>query len=120
MIRRPPRSTLFPYTTLFRSGRAPISALLRTARTRADAVGIRGRGRARRAGAPPVRFVSGRGGALLRRSGRRPGRGGDQADAVPTRRPLPDRRCPGAGGGGGKRGLCVRRAEGALRRRAQR
>src|SRR3712207_8275399 len=23
MIRRPPRSTLFPYTTLFRSGRAP-------------------------------------------------------------------------------------------------
>src|SRR3712207_8361300 len=25
MIRRPPRSTLFPYTTLFRSGRAPPS-----------------------------------------------------------------------------------------------
>src|SRR6266404_7022853 len=24
MIRRPPRSTLFPYTTLFRSGRPPI------------------------------------------------------------------------------------------------
>src|SRR5262252_9838344 len=24
MIRRPPRSTLFPYTTLFRSGRRPI------------------------------------------------------------------------------------------------
>src|SRR2546427_7378263 len=24
MIRRPPRSTLFPYTTLFRSGRAPL------------------------------------------------------------------------------------------------
>src|SRR3712207_7445212 len=24
MIRRPPRSTLFPYTTLFRSGSAPI------------------------------------------------------------------------------------------------
>src|SRR3712207_8187242 len=24
MIRRPPRSTLFPYTTLFRSGRKPI------------------------------------------------------------------------------------------------
>src|SRR5256885_7218339 len=33
MIRRPPRSTLFPYTTLFRSH--PIShSLLRTARTR--------------------------------------------------------------------------------------
>src|SRR3712207_6952812 len=25
MIRRPPRSTLFPYTTLFRSGRAPVA-----------------------------------------------------------------------------------------------
>src|SRR6266496_4996637 len=25
MIRRPPRSTLFPYTTLFRSGRRPLS-----------------------------------------------------------------------------------------------
>src|SRR5258708_24531888 len=24
MIRRPPRSTLFPYTTLFRSGRRPV------------------------------------------------------------------------------------------------
>src|SRR3712207_8919873 len=27
MIRRPPRSTLFPYTTLFRSRRRPLSAL---------------------------------------------------------------------------------------------
>src|SRR3712207_7641948 len=26
MIRRPPRSTLFPYTTLFRSGRALVAA----------------------------------------------------------------------------------------------
>src|SRR3712207_7843447 len=26
MIRRPPRSTLFPYTTLFRSARAPVPA----------------------------------------------------------------------------------------------
>src|SRR2546425_10725733 len=34
MIRRPPRSTLFPYTTLFRSGRA----------TRADDFGPRSRG----------------------------------------------------------------------------
>src|SRR2546430_12932116 len=35
MIRRPPRSTLFPYTTLFRSGRdgdrRPAAAALRTA-----------------------------------------------------------------------------------------
>src|SRR2546430_13551113 len=27
MIRRPPRSTLFPYTTLFRSSRLPINTL---------------------------------------------------------------------------------------------
>src|SRR2546422_2155851 len=26
MIRRPPRSTLFPYTTLFRSGQVPLQA----------------------------------------------------------------------------------------------
>src|SRR2546429_3354940 len=26
MIRRPPRSTLFPYTTLFRSGKIPVAA----------------------------------------------------------------------------------------------
>src|SRR3712207_7181179 len=29
MIRRPPRSTLFPYTTLFRSGGGPIKQVLR-------------------------------------------------------------------------------------------
>src|SRR5256886_16426004 len=29
MIRRPPRSTLFPYTTLFRSQRSAISGLVR-------------------------------------------------------------------------------------------
>src|SRR3712207_8725900 len=27
MIRRPPRSTLFPYTTLFRSGKQPVADL---------------------------------------------------------------------------------------------
>src|SRR3712207_8483591 len=27
MIRRPPRSTLFPYTTLFRSSRAPLTLM---------------------------------------------------------------------------------------------
>src|SRR5690349_24000758 len=31
MIRRPPRSTLFPYTTLFRSGRAHVGAVQRAA-----------------------------------------------------------------------------------------
>src|SRR2546426_6085968 len=49
MIRRPPRSTLFPYTTLFRSGdavrpRLPL-AVLRDGR-RADGGGARGRDRA--------------------------------------------------------------------------
>src|SRR6516225_11556508 len=33
MIRRPPRSTLFPYTTLFRSPRAPGSSCAPTRRT---------------------------------------------------------------------------------------
>src|SRR5476651_2178087 len=34
MIRRPPRSTLFPYTTLFRSGGHPDSCCARTLRRR--------------------------------------------------------------------------------------
>src|SRR6266481_5860400 len=42
MIRRPPRSTLFPYTTLFRSRRPP------RLRARGDARGRRARGRAAR------------------------------------------------------------------------
>src|SRR2546429_7128593 len=40
MIRRPPRSTLFPYTTLFRS----VRVRLRAARRRARARGVRGAG----------------------------------------------------------------------------
>src|SRR5260370_15777809 len=40
MIRRPPRSTLFPYTTLFRSGPNPAAPdPLRAAAFRGDAVG---------------------------------------------------------------------------------
>src|SRR2546426_9213597 len=46
MIRRPPRSTLFPYTTLFRS-----------ASVRAGARHVRRDSRAGRAGAPAVRVV---------------------------------------------------------------
>src|SRR3712207_1178830 len=46
MIRRPPRSTLFPYTTLFRS--PPAAPCLRSGRCRAAG---RGGGRRRRAGA---------------------------------------------------------------------
>src|SRR3989449_5163684 len=47
MIRRPPRSTLFPYTTLFRSlfdvlgGKAPVAVLIRE--SDADDVGRRAR-----------------------------------------------------------------------------
>src|SRR3712207_8924187 len=37
MIRRPPRSTLFPYTTLFRSG--PVGTVWRVARKAGGAVG---------------------------------------------------------------------------------
>src|SRR3989442_14775073 len=41
MIRRPPRSTLFPYTTLFRSPFARVDAHLRTDGDGADAVPAR-------------------------------------------------------------------------------
>src|SRR3712207_7078358 len=43
MIRRPPRSTLFPYTTLFRSGRGRevgVVRLLRLAAVRCDERGV--------------------------------------------------------------------------------
>src|SRR3712207_8423387 len=68
MIRRPPRSTLFPYTTLFRSAHARVGQPQRLrARVR------RGRGR--------------RGGAHLRVAAvprlRRPGRGRDVVRRVP-------------------------------------
>src|SRR6266699_7161277 len=46
MIRRPPRSTLFPYTTLFRSAHGPRP---RGRRRRALAYLVRGPGRASRA-----------------------------------------------------------------------
>src|SRR5258708_27970876 len=52
MIRRPPRSTLFPYTTLFRSLRRPgrpvrpvVRGAPRQARARLSRVGALGRGR---------------------------------------------------------------------------
>src|SRR3712207_7831378 len=62
MIRRPPRSTLFPYTTLFRSGRdrdregalRPLDAAAR--RRRGDRLrGARDAGRAPRGAAAPRR-----------------------------------------------------------------
>src|SRR5258705_5459411 len=43
MIRRPPRSTLFPYTTLFRSGLADLRRRLDPVRPRLGAGLLRGR-----------------------------------------------------------------------------
>src|SRR3712207_8275689 len=68
MIRRPPRSTLFPYTTLFRSGRD---------RLRRPAVGRAAREDERRQAAPraPVR----------RGAGPAPGAAEDRGDRKSTR-----------------------------------
>src|SRR2546428_8257520 len=49
MIRRPPRSTLFPYTTLFRSRSARAPVVRRLGDLRGDARGACGRGLARAA-----------------------------------------------------------------------
>src|SRR5258708_32699184 len=62
MIRRPPRSTLFPYTTLFRSHRAPRALV--AARSPADIHG----GLPARLGAPAAALAAPHGGG-------RPGRG---------------------------------------------
>src|SRR2546430_11571773 len=43
MIRRPPRSTLFPYTTLFRSHRAQVFAMIQTFETLLRTWNIEGR-----------------------------------------------------------------------------
>src|SRR2546425_6300407 len=68
MIRRPPRSTLFPYTTLFRSGRDdPVLRRARRRRARAARHAqrrSRRRGRAGPAGAAADRLLP----PLLRRS----------------------------------------------------
>src|SRR5256885_11112929 len=60
MIRRPPRSTLFPYTTLFRSGEARQAegerAVVLLRRVAVDRDGDRRRGRPRRDRRAPVRL----------------------------------------------------------------
>src|SRR3712207_7539720 len=52
MIRRPPRSTLFPYTTLFRSGSTVVltTHYLEEAQQRADRIGLMHAGTLRREG----------------------------------------------------------------------
>src|SRR3712207_7459995 len=55
MIRRPPRSTLFPYTTLFRSGVAPrISGAARVVAMGGDRGREPGAARVRRRGGAPL------------------------------------------------------------------
>src|SRR3989454_12223811 len=101
MIRRPPRSTLFPYTTLFRSRRGGPRLL------RPDGSGAGSRSGAHHATAPAAaRGTGGAGaGAAARASGRagRPLLHGDRdARGFRERRP----RVSGAGGGtpGGRGG----------------
>src|SRR2546430_9887375 len=83
MIRRPPRSTLFPYTTLFRSRRGGHAGRLRDARRAPRGLGSR---RARRGPPPAVRRPRAAralsGGRLPRGARRGRGRGG----ARPLRR----------------------------------
>src|SRR5260370_12274621 len=79
MIRRPPRSTLFPYTTLFRSGAQHLCA-----------------DREPLTGAPILAMAAYAGRRLERREFRRPGRArrpvlsrlGDRADLQPPDQPL--------------------------------
>src|SRR2546429_1232014 len=96
MIRRPPRSTLFPYTTLFRS----VRRLLEPAR--AFAADLRGR-----VGPHWRQVPAGRGRLfLVRRPLRRHDQGGgDVGVPRPGReRPGPATRRGGGGGGGGPPG----------------
>src|SRR3712207_6923886 len=72
MIRRPPRSTLFPYTTLFRSRR-----------TSRPASGGRRRARGRRAGRPSTAPGDGRAAPARRRRAR----GARRSPACAGRRP---------------------------------
>src|SRR5256885_7130366 len=80
MIRRPPRSTLFPYTTLFRSARAGLHGPCRVRlarRAAADAERQGGPASAARARRPPLR-------RRVRRP-ERPAGGGGRGDRKSTR-----------------------------------
>src|SRR3712207_8185253 len=75
MIRRPPRSTLFPYTTLFRSDRDP----------RRQAASARGRADRPRLCGPPVRTFRPATRRWARRPSRRGGGPGGSQDRKSTR-----------------------------------
>src|SRR3712207_8756747 len=81
MIRRPPRSTLFPYTTLFRSADR-LQSLAESALQRRRRGGL-SRGAPPHAGAPLVRHAD-----LLRERDRRAraGEGGARAEVRPDRK----------------------------------
>src|SRR2546422_9035095 len=105
MIRRPPRSTLFPYTTLFRSRATPLAAgTRRPPDSRRGSLArplARGRGRSRLAAASDPRGVRARrgrvGAPLVRRRGTAPGGGVWAADARPLRRRPRPRHPPAQG-----------------------
>ena len=73
----------------------------------------------RRPAAPPLRLVLHLGAALHRAGRRRPARAGDQADALPHLRRLPDHRRPHRRRRGRQAGAGDRRDQGALRRAGQ-
>src|SRR2546430_3944976 len=91
MIRRPPRSTLFPYTTLFRSGgprRGParrLSPFLRRLRHDRDRPTLVPTGGPRHPVGPGHPLVSGRAGLSGRSRGATPARAGDGRAHVPLR-----------------------------------
>src|SRR2546426_10796885 len=101
MIRRPPRSTLFPYTTLFRSGLDP-----RVDDARRAVRGGTGAGPHARVSVPPGavrRLWGGIAGALARRREGppiRPGGRGPGAGALAARGALPRREARPRGEGG--------------------
>src|SRR3712207_8657803 len=88
MIRRPPRSTLFPYTTLFRSPEpAPPRRLLLAAAGRLRRRGAQGRGHRPRRLHPLVAAVL-RGGRGLRQVGALPRRSEEHTSELQSRQYL--------------------------------
>src|SRR3989449_1656169 len=107
MIRRPPRSTLFPYTTLFRSHRSPVARGNHPARpARTLVAGQAGRRRLRLCRGPPGETAGRNAGECVaygpasHRPGRRPARApGRRRGCVPARLARGDGTCEGRRGG---------------------
>src|SRR5207302_10227357 len=107
MIRPPPRSTLFPYTTLFRSARCTRRARSTLGNRDSAAHGRDSRRRDRRAGIP--RRVQHRTGAARLARGVRGDKGGQLRRRGPPRRLLP--------GGNSRLGWVLAQGELAVRAR---